>query len=229
MKNANTTSSLCSSQKKKGSCSPTSQTSQLIASDVLPFTTNQPQISQQRFAELLETHWGRPPVEDFNPQLDSLGKTKLESHERCLYSNVLRSITNTRELFSPHECPQLTFRNGVLIRYTGDTDSLVSACLSACFQIDVEHSVAPLPPFASRLYRNRAKEWKDTLLQNSSVPVVHIFGITMNGTSVLMNIHGFFPYLYFECPVQLVNALSGLKEKLDVSGRDILKSRLQLE
>lgn len=82
---------------------------------------------------------------------------------------------------------------------------------TACFQIDVEHSFVPAPPYTHHLYPEQS------LLGQSPIPVIHLFGITLQGTSILLNIHGFLPYLYFECPSQLTYAPDAIKKKLDVS------------
>lgn len=54
------------------------------------------------------------------------------------------------------------------------------------------------------------------LLGRETVPILHIFGISATGNSVLINVFGFFPYLYFQCPEGLVGNLDLLTQSLDV-------------
>jgi hypothetical protein len=52
--------------------------------------------------------------------------------------------------------------------------------------------------------------------KNSSVPVLHVFGVTDAGNSVLCRIHGFTPYFYFSAPPGITHAhLGGIKAGLE--------------
>ncbi|KAL8447481.1 hypothetical protein Emed_004364 [Eimeria media] len=42
---------------------------------------------------------------------------------------------------------------------------------------------------------------------NSQAPMLRLYGVTASGSSVMCNVHGFYPYCYCECPAALASAM----------------------
>ncbi|KAL8445941.1 hypothetical protein Emag_004906 [Eimeria magna] len=42
---------------------------------------------------------------------------------------------------------------------------------------------------------------------NSQAPMLRLYGVTASGSSVMCNVHGFYPYCYCECPAALASAI----------------------
>ncbi|KAL8272885.1 hypothetical protein Esti_003194 [Eimeria stiedai] len=42
---------------------------------------------------------------------------------------------------------------------------------------------------------------------NSQAPMLRLYGVTASGSSVMCNVHGFYPYCYCECPATLASAI----------------------